>query len=192
MTNYTNKDFNKSSDGFTRAEDNTTLEPVLVVNCVLNAPLMVMSITGNALVLAAIIRTPSVCSISMAMLCSLAVSDLLVGLIVQPVFIANELTTGYSIERLYNVAAFVLCGVSLFTMTAISVDRYIALRYPMRYQTDITLKARIIYTLIITIWLCNISFSVVYFWNWAIYFAIWSCGHLPLFIFYNILLYQNL
>ena len=38
------------------------------------------SILGNALVLAAIIRTPSIRSTHMIMLCSLAVSDFLVGL----------------------------------------------------------------------------------------------------------------
>ena len=38
------------------------------------------SILGNALVLAAIIRTPSIRSTHMIILCSLAVSDFLVGL----------------------------------------------------------------------------------------------------------------
>lgn len=50
-----------------------------VLNSVLNAPLIVTAILGNTLVLAAILRTPSLRSPSIMLLCSLAVSDLLVG-----------------------------------------------------------------------------------------------------------------
>ena len=68
-------------------------ETIIIINCVLNALLMLMSILGNALVLAAIIRTPSIRSTPhMIMLCSLAVSDLLVGLIAQPIYIVLQLT----------------------------------------------------------------------------------------------------
>jgi len=53
---------------------------------------MLICILANALVLAAMIRTPSIrLTPHMIMLCSLAVSDLLVGLIAQPIFIAKEL-----------------------------------------------------------------------------------------------------
>ena len=63
------------------------------MNCVCNAPLMLISILGDALVLAAIIRTPSIRSTPhMIMLCSLSVSDLLVGLIAQPMYVAERLT----------------------------------------------------------------------------------------------------
>ena len=66
-------------------EENATPE-IVIINCVLNSPLMLISILGNALILAVIIRTPSIRSTpNMIMLCSLAVSDFLVGLIAQPV-----------------------------------------------------------------------------------------------------------
>ena len=53
-----------------------------IINCILNAPLIFMSIIGNALVLTAILRTFSLRSApSILFLCSLAVSDLLVGLV---------------------------------------------------------------------------------------------------------------
>ena len=67
-------------------------ETVIIINCVVNAPLMLISILRNALVLAAIIRTRSIRSTPhMIMLCSLAVSDFLVGLIAQPINIAEQL-----------------------------------------------------------------------------------------------------
>jgi len=70
--------------------DSTTHESIVIINCVLNASFMLISIIGNALVLAAILRTPSIRSASMIMLCSLAVSDLLVGFVAQPLYIADE------------------------------------------------------------------------------------------------------
>lgn len=157
-------------------ENHTSLETFAVVNCVFNAPLMLISITGNALVLVAIIRTPKIRSTSVIMLCSLAVSDLLVGSVAQPLFIAGELTTSRYIESMSEIMASVLCGVSLCTMTAISVERFIALRYPMKYQSAFTTKWRVIYVSIIIIWASNILFSVFYFWQWTTYFSVMAVG----------------
>ena len=85
---------NGSAEHHSDNEDNSNPETIIIVNCVLNAPLMLISILGNALVLAAIIKTSSIRSTPhMIMLCSLAVSDLLVGVIAQPIYIAEQLST---------------------------------------------------------------------------------------------------
>ena len=63
---------------------------IVMANCILNAPLMLLSIIGNALVLVAILRTPSIRSPSVIFLCNLAVSDLLVGWVAQPAYIAEK------------------------------------------------------------------------------------------------------
>ena len=103
-------------------------KPFVVVNCALNAPLMLVSILGNTLVLAAIIRTPSIRSPSMIMLASLATTDFLVGLIAQPLFIADELIMkNHVLNAVSSMIGFALCGISLITITAISMDRFIAL-----------------------------------------------------------------
>lgn len=166
--NNTDRGMNESLDDFTNMEHDKTF---VIINCVLNAPLMLTSILGNALVLAAVLRTPSIRSTSMIMLCSLALSDLLVGCFVQPVFIAKELTSAESIKRLFKILAFALCGVSLFTTTAISLDRYLALQYPMRHQSAIAARPRIIYTSIGIIWITNCLFSTFYAYNWSIYYV---------------------
>ena len=56
---------------------------VVVINCMLNVPLMFTFITGNALVLVAILRTPSLGSVpSTIFVCSLAITNfLLLGLL---------------------------------------------------------------------------------------------------------------
>ena len=152
-----------SADHHSENEDNSTPETIIIINCVLNAPLMLISILGNALVLAAIIRTPSIRSTHMIMLCSLAVSDILVGLVVQPIYIAKQLTKDHFVYHVSVMMGYSLCGVSFLTITAITVDRFLALHYHMRYATLVT-KSRVKYILI-TIWLSNFLTSCFNLWN---------------------------
>ena len=156
---------NGSTDRYSNNDpNNAILETVMVINCVLNTPLMLISIFGNALVLAAIIKTPSIRSTSMHMLCSLAVSDLLVGLISQPLYIASELCNdSVSLFTATLTIGLYFCAVSLATVTAISVDRFMALHYHMRYATLVT-HSRVRYTLVI-IWISSFLVGSTYFFN---------------------------
>ena len=117
---------------------------VIIPNSVLNALLIPICIAGNVLVLAAVWRNPSLHTPSIILLCSLAVSDLFVGFFVLPVniAIARFILSGSSSNSRLSQASLALtiqlCGVSLDTMTAISVDRYLAIRYHMRYPNLMT------------------------------------------------------
>ena len=164
---YINKDVNGSADHHSENEDNSTLGTIVIINCVLNASLMLISILGNVLVLAAIIRTPSIRSTSMIMLCSLAVSDLLVGFLAQPTYIAVELTEDHFVKHVSTMIGPSLCIISLLTITAITVDRFLALHYHMRYANLVT-KSRVKYTLVL-IWLITFLVSGFEFWNTRVY-----------------------
>ena len=161
--NNTYKHNNGSADHQSDNEDNSATGTTIIINCVLGVPLMLISILGNALVLVAIIRTPFIRSTSMIMLRSLAVSDLLVGFVAQPLFIAKELTGNFVIRRVTIMVAPSLVVVSLMTITAITVDRFLALHYHMRYATLVT-KSRVKYTLVM-IWLTSFVPSGWQFWS---------------------------
>ena len=104
-----------------------------IINSVLNALLIPICIAGNVLVLAAVRRNPFLHTPSIILLCSLAVSDLFVGFLALPLDIAVVLTPLSRVScylRLSQARTFLniqLCCVSLETMTAISLDRYLAL-----------------------------------------------------------------
>ena len=144
MLNYSFIYKNESKpDNIGNMKNSSNFETVVVINCILNAPLMLTSITGNALVLATILRTPSLRSVpSTIFLCSLAITDFLVGLVVQPVYIASELqySAGGPRSKVKTLISTSLCGVSLATITAISVDRLLALHYHMTYPNLMTTK----------------------------------------------------
>ena len=163
IINNINKHNNGSADHYSDNKDNSNPEPVIIINCVLNAPLMLISILGNALVLAAIIRTPSIRSTPhVIMLCSLAVSDFLDGLIAQPIFVAHQLTGDHYVLQVSVIIGPFLCVVSLMTITAITVDRFLALHYHMRYASFVT-ESRVKYTLTI-IWLISFLLSGFSVW----------------------------
>ena len=165
---------------------------ITIINCVLNAPLMLISILGNALVLAAMVRTPSIRSTPyMIMLCSLAVSDFLVGLIAQPLYIADQFTEDRLAHHILVTMGYSLCGVSLLIITAITVDQFLAPHYHMRYATLVT-ESRVKYILII-IWLISFLGSGFNFWNTRVHRLI--LGIIPIFLhlictFSNIRIYR--
>ena len=161
--NDTGKDNNGSVDHYSEKEDKASLNSIFTIICLSNVPLMLTSILVNSLVLVAIKRTPSIRSKSMMFLCSLAVSDFLVGAIGQPIYIADLLTKYSSFSQLSIVVGFSVCTVSLLTITAISVDRLLAVHFHLRYPTLVT-KSRVKYILAL-IWL--ISFIVSSFNTWS-------------------------
>lgn len=149
--------------------NNSLPRNTVVVSSVLNAPLIVIAIIGNALVLAAILRTPSLRSPSITLLCSLALSDLLVGLVVQPVYLAYLQTENDSLYKSLTVMAFSACGVSLYTITAISVDRFLALHYHMRYPNLMTTHRAMKISAIL--WSICFLLSLFSLWNMSFYFT---------------------
>ena len=165
---------NSYSGGNESQTDNLTYnshpETIVIINCGLNVPLIFTSIAGNALVLAAILRTPSLHSPSTVFLCFLAISDLLVGLVAQPVYIADQLKLNPSLRGVVFALTTLTCGVSLGMMAAISVDRFIALHYHMRYASLMN-KKRAIYTSV-TLWLVGILLSCLSHWKETVFLLV--------------------
>ena len=155
---------NESANDYSgHTDDKFRPETIVLINCNLNVPLMLIAIIGNILVLAAILRTPSLRSPSTILLCSLAVSDLLVGFVVQPLYIAAELTENALLYQAQTLLSYAACGVSLMTMAAISVDRFLALYYHMRYPNLMTTH-RAVFTSV-TLWFIAFILALFSIWN---------------------------
>ena len=154
------------------------VKQVLVINCAVNIPLAITSIIGNSLVLHAVWKTPTLRSPSVVLLCGLALSDLTVGVVVQPFFIANDLITLFSQDqslktlflRIYNLLAFYVCGISLFTITAVSVDRLVAIQKPLRYASIVTIPR--VRCILVSFWITCAILVNAQFWNDTIYLVL--------------------
>lgn len=116
-----------------------------VALALLNVASGIVAICSNLLILVAFYQTPSLRSISNFFVVSLAVSDLLVGLAVNPVYVVL-FVTGMSFDysqvwpaRLAENWFWIQTVIaSTFNLTAISVDRYIAITSTYQYSQIVT------------------------------------------------------
>ena len=131
----------------------------------INVMLAITASLGNALILVALRKDSSLQPPSKLMFRCLAVTDLCVGLFSQPFYVIqlmsiihDQVKLCYTMVSINSFTSQFFCGVSLFTLTAISVDRLVALRLGLRYtqvcQVIILRRTRVI---MIIIWILNIS-----------------------------------
>ena len=121
----------------------------------LNTFLSITATLGNVLILIALNKVTSICPPTKLLFRCLAVTDLCVGLVTQPLFTVKLLASLNDNEYPYVasievISSQVLCGVSLLTSTAISVDRLLALSLGLRYRCVVTLRR--VRALIISFW----------------------------------------
>lgn len=148
----------------------TKLRSCLVANCIVNVISLFVASLGNAVILISIWRTQSLHSPSNTLLFVLSLTDFLVGTITQPLYIISRIyflttkTEGpQELLDTFDVTSSFLSGVSFFTATLISIDRYLALFLHLRYPSVVT----------------NKRISVLIFGSWvlpAIWGYTWICN----------------
>ena len=158
---------------FCQASTTSPFNGHLTFLSVLNSIFSITAFLGNVLILVALRKESSLHPPSKLLLRSLAATDVCVGLISEPLAVTYWLSEQYGycdIRRfLYagvSVTGTILCGVSLLTTTAISVDRLLALLLRLRYRQVVTLKRT--YMIVITFWILPTIVSTTYFWNFLI------------------------
>ena len=142
--------------------------PTLVANCFFNAFLLFTTLVLNIITIQALRKVSSFPKPLKTLLLSLAVSDLGVGLLVHPLYIACLImnieqsankrlyNTVYTAQRLFG---YLICDVSFLGIIALTVDRFLAIHLHLRYQELVTHK-RVI-AVVIAVWvlcLCISSF----------------------------------
>ena len=164
---------------FTKDGDQTTTQEYLCTTglgihqkiflLTLNIPLCIMTFLGNALIIVALTKVSSLHPPSKLLLRCLASTDLIVGLVTRPLRITLFMSLEHSkhcyyIKILYESFGGIFCGVSLLTVTAISVDRLLALMLGLRYRQQLTLKR--VWAYAVSSWLFSTAVAVVRFYNY--------------------------
>ena len=137
---------------------------------VFNSFFSLTAFLGNALIIIALHKESSLHPPSKLLIRCLATTDLCVGLITEPLAVASWISIvneywnicGY-VYMVNSVLGSILPGVSLLAVTAISVDRLLALLLGLRYKQVVTLKQT--YIIVIMFWVVQATFSAVLFWN---------------------------
>ena len=146
---------------------------------------IVLTVGGNVLVCLAVLLSRRLRRTSNCFVVSLAVTDLLLGLLVLPLSALLEIQGGRwplggILCNLYISLDVMLCTASILTLLAISVDRYLAISAPLCYPRRVTpcrasLAIAAIWTLSLTV-----SFVPIHLgWNtvdYSVQHADWAMG----------------
>ena len=134
----------------------------------------------NSVTIHAIRKTSSLPKTLKTLLLSLAVSELGVGLLVQPLFVARLLMELPQNNPFYvailiaeTVTAILFSFTSFFGVIALSADRFLAIHCFLSYKELVTHKR--VVAVVISIWLFSAFLSLITFWtpqNLSLMFAI--------------------
>ena len=160
----------KYEEIFCSVELTSGIHNQLIFLSVLNTVLSVTAFLGNTLILLALGKVTSLHPPSKLLYRNLAATDFCVGVIVEPLsitYLIAVITGRWNICRrafLANyIAAYILCGVTLSTVTAISLDRLLALLLRFRYRQLVTLKKA--YLIVTALWIVPVVCTTMHLWN---------------------------
>lgn len=180
--------FSRMAENFTVVWQGLYLDPEIplalyMFDVAVNAVFSVLTIIGNSLIMVALRKIPltQVHTVFKAFLFNLALADLGVGVIVQPLYISAVLTamSGYKnasriLGALFYLGNWYLPNLSLVFLTAIAVDRFLALYLRLRYRNLVTLKKVTI--LLVILWFSTFAITLVIIYDSRIYNILANVG----------------
>lgn len=169
------------------------LRVVYITTCSINALFCPLAVFGNAVVFYSISRTQNLHDPAHLLLASLALTDLTVGLIQQPLYVIYKAAEINRLARisciaglLTNMLTGVLPGLSFLIVTLVTLDRYLALHLHLRYKAIVT-RPLVIKVILVSLALFTVAVS---FYPWkprvSLFIAI---ATIPLFLFISTISY---
>ena len=117
--------------------------------------IILVTVLGNCLVCVTVLNDRRMHSPTNMFILSLATTDLCLGVFVLPFSVHTTLRSrwpfGAIFCNIYVSLDITLCTVSILALFAISLDRYCAISWPLRYQTK--MNSRIVHQTIAAIWM---------------------------------------
>ena len=122
---------------------------------------------GNLMIVIAVVKDPlkKLRSPFNYFVVNLAVADLIVGIVSMPIGIYNHTleylkTKPDVLKRVFTVTLFISLTASLLCLITLSVDRYVAITFPIKYRSNLTWRKCWIGSFII--WILSLSLPLAY------------------------------
>lgn len=151
--------------------DNTFSESIAVFLVVMTTLLAIATVVWNCILIVIILRTPILHTLTNAVIVSVAVSDLLTGLLVMPFSAVTWYCRNMPFsDEACSVVGFIasLCSSSIsFGILAVSLDRCAAMSRPLQYNHFINKKS--ISAMICTVWSSSLFLALLPFFGWGTY-----------------------
>ena len=133
--------------GLVHLRELEALQKPTIILCVVNVILAVAAATGNSFIIAAIYKKSNLHTPTNTLICALAFSDLGVGLLVHTSFVPYKIAEIKKENRLFclsqtiHFATAVLFSIfSLLIITSIAIERYLALRLSVIFNSTVTVS----------------------------------------------------
>lgn len=136
---------------------------LIAVICI-NSISAIAAILSNALVVAVIATKQQLRTLYNILLACMGVTDLMVGMLVQPLFVVSEIKhlNGFApfcaLDTVVSVTSCGFCLASVGHLVLISVERFVFIKLPLRYE-EIATENRMIVG-VLTVWVVSASFSI--------------------------------
>ena len=136
----------------------TAYNNLVAVICV-NITSAVICMVLNALVVIVVVTKQQLRTVYNILLACLAVTDFLVGLLVQPLSVAADFKRIFGLgpfcmfDTVLGMVGIGVCLASVGHLMLISVERYISIKFPLRYD-DIVTEKRLL-ACVVTVWLVS-------------------------------------
>lgn len=151
-----------TAGGFLEIDNNYGDVNYRIAICIIQVLMCLTALLGNSSILITIWKTSSLHSSVNVFLVCLAVSDLAVSLVSQPLFIANVLSHKAILKLLVGILVPFLNTASFLTVTAIGVDRLLVLQLHLRYKAQVTVWRAA--WAVVFIWLFSGIFGTTNLW----------------------------
>ncbi|KAK2579691.1 hypothetical protein KPH14_011038 [Odynerus spinipes] len=134
-------------------------EPPNYLLITLYVPVIALAVTANALVIAVVFKYHYMRSVTNYFVVNLSVADLLVTTICMPVAVTQAVSIvwfyGEVMCKLSSYLQGVAVAASVYTITAMSIDRYLAIRSPIAFRRVFNRKSTVV--VIVFLWLVALT-----------------------------------
>lgn len=149
--------------------DEKKAELHVILLCSVVLILAAIIVAGNSLVIASVISNRRLQSKTSAFITSLAVCDLIIGLVLMPLIVVSN-TLGPAVQNGLDYChvtisvAIMLMFNSVANLGAVTFDRFLAVVVPLRYKSIMT--KRVIVPIISFVWIFSTVFGFIPFMGW--------------------------
>lgn len=165
--NFTEKAVVKSASTFQKLENRSSLQVILEVGFAF--VILVLAALGNFLMMAVTYKKTQLRTIPNLFVLNLSVGNFLLAVAVLPVFIwtlmKGKWTFSTTFCEIHGYLNYLLFAITLFTLTAISLNRYILICYPGRYHE--TFNKKLVVKIIAGIWILCIICCTPPLFGWS-------------------------
>ena len=167
FSGYSMNDTDYNDSTVSPSEEEFPLDVVIPIAVVMSIVSLITSL-GNALVIVAVRTDRRLRTVSNYFIFSLAVADLLIGLLVMPlsiIYFVNEFTwpLGRMVCETWLTLDYVTCTASIFSLFILSLDRYWSISSPLKYMKKRTSRRALI--MISLAWFLSCMW-IIPVWGW--------------------------